>query len=57
MLSPEDCDVFAVYVAPAKVWYLIPVEKLTGVSVYLSPNNEYSQAQFELWKDAWNGFV
>tara|TARA_Y100001938_G_scaffold10242_1_gene12610 strand:- start:934 stop:1335 length:402 start_codon:yes stop_codon:yes gene_type:complete len=57
MLTKDHCDVFAAYVAPAKTWYIIPTEELIAVSMYLSPDNEYSNAQYEMWKEAWNVFA
>ena len=56
-LNKEHCDIFACYVAPARTWYLIPVENIDSVSVYLSPKNEYSNAMYEMWKEAWNVFM
>jgi hypothetical protein len=55
-LTKEDTDIIAAYAAPAETWYLIPVDKITSIGVYLSPHNKYSEAKYELWKEAWNVF-
>ena len=57
LLSPDEVDVFAAYVAPANAWYLIPVDKLTAKSVSLSPLNDSSVAKYEPFRDAWNVFA
>jgi len=56
-LEAEEADVLAVFVEPAECWYLIPVEKLTSKSVYLSPEDDSSVGRYEPWKEAWNVFA
>ena len=57
VLEAEEADVLAVFVEPAECWYLIPVEKLTSKSVYLSPEDDSSVGRYEPWKEAWNVFA
>lgn len=52
-LTTADADVLAVYTAPDKIWYHIPLEYLSSISVHLRPT-EKSSAQYEVWKEAWN---
>ena len=57
VLSKDEVDVLAAYVAPALTWYLIPIEKVTSKSVLLSPLDESSVGQYEPWREAWNVFA
>ena len=57
LISPEEVDVLAAYVVPADAWYLIPADKLTSKSVYLSPLDDASVGKYETWRDAWHVFA
>ena len=57
IISPEEVDVLAAYVVPADAWYLIPADKLTSKSVYLSPLDNSSVGKYETFRDAWNVFA
>ena len=52
-LSPETADVLAAYVVPANAWYLIPVEKIKTMGVYISPLDDTSVGKYEPWREAW----
>jgi hypothetical protein len=44
MYRPGDLDVFAIYIAPVDVWYIIPFEKLGGVrTLQLRPDTPGSR--------------
>ena len=55
-ISAEEADLLAAYMAPSGVWYFIPIPKIESVSMYFSPDNQVSQAKYEIWKEAWNLF-
>ena len=55
-LDPDLADILAAYMAPSQVWYFVPIDKIEAVSMYFSPDNKFSQAQYEIWKEAWNLF-
>lgn len=56
-ISSDDADVLAAYVVPADAWYLIPVDKIKAVGIYLSPLDDSSVGKYEPWRDAWNVFA
>jgi len=53
IISVDEVDVLAVWVAPAATWYHIPTENLKARSIYLAPTRD-SKNQYEVWKNAWN---
>ena len=54
MITKDDADVLAVYVAPVDSWFHIPVEYLMSAAVHLRPTIEESKGQYQVWLNAWN---
>ena len=52
-IESGDVDVLAAWVAPALVWYHVPIKNVKARSIYLAPTRE-SRNQYEIWRDAWN---
>lgn len=52
-LTDQTVDIVACWVAPATTWYHVPVEHISGVSLYLAPTRK-SKGKYEVWKEAWN---
>tara|TARA_R110002096_G_scaffold35973_1_gene100853 strand:- start:190 stop:582 length:393 start_codon:yes stop_codon:yes gene_type:complete len=49
--TKDHCDFLAAYISDIDVWYIIPIEKITGVTVNIYPdklNHRYSK-----YKSAW----
>jgi hypothetical protein len=54
----EDVDILAGYVAPLDTFYIIPCDKLTGVSTWVYPNDPESpdKHRFEKYRENWDAF-
>ena len=57
LLTEDDADVLAAFVAPASAWYFIPVAKLTSKNVVVSPLDPRSVGKYEPYREAWNVFA
>lgn len=54
----NDVDVLAGYVSPVNTFYIIPCEKLTGVSTWVYPNDPKAENKykFEKYRENWDIF-
>ena len=51
--TKKDVDIIAAYVEPERIWYIIPVEKVRGETLYLYPHRVNNKGYYEMYKDAW----
>ena len=49
-----DLDMFAVYVAPVDVWYILPFEKTRKTSVSLQFTPGKAGHKYEAYREAWH---
>jgi hypothetical protein len=53
--TAEDIDFLVLYVIPEEVWYIIPVEELTGAdTICVRPKCSKSRSRFEPFREAWD---
>lgn len=53
-----DVDVVVGYVSPVDAFYIIPCEKLTGVSTWVYPNDpKTGKYKFEKYREYWDAFT
>tara|TARA_R110002012_G_scaffold320756_1_gene545410 strand:+ start:203 stop:625 length:423 start_codon:yes stop_codon:yes gene_type:complete len=52
----ENVDILAGYVAPLDTFYIIPCDKLTGVSTWVYPNDPADKHRFEKYRENWDAF-
>jgi len=52
--SRKDIDLVAAYIAPEKLWYLVPVEAVADrKSIYVWPHSKNSRGLWEKYRERW----
>jgi len=56
LYTAEEIDFLAVYIAPLKVWYIIPVDcaPASGVLAFYPSGRERGSGRFEEFREAWH---
>jgi hypothetical protein len=50
----HEVDLYALYVHPLDIWYLVPFHKVEGVSVRVYPHRtDYINGKYERYKERW----
>jgi len=52
MYSKKNIDYFAIHIKPLDIWYIVPVDDVTGVKMSLNPNSKKSK--YTKFIDAWH---
>lgn len=54
--TPEEVDIFSIYISPEDIWYHIPHEATNGIKkLYINPNDQ--NGKYHQYKNNWDIFA
>lgn len=52
--TKADIDIVACYIFDLDMWYLVPIEEISGAYINAYPDLKNSKGKYEIYKENWN---